>query len=59
MVWDLQGDPLTRISRPEWSNQPEFARPGSYTVTLTLGEGTPLKQKLVVRLAPGVADTGF
>ena len=59
VVWDLQGDPLVRIPRPEWSDQPEFVRAGTYTVTLTPGEGAALKQKLVVKLAPGVADPGF
>jgi hypothetical protein len=59
VVWDLQRDPLARISRPEWNDQPEFVRPGAYTVTLTPSEGTPVKQTLVVRLAPGVADPGF
>ncbi len=59
VVWDLQRDPLTRISRPEWNDQPEFVRPGPYTVTLTPAEGAALKQTLVVKLAPGVADPGF
>jgi hypothetical protein len=59
VVWDLQRDPLGRIPRPEWSDQPEFVRAGTYTVTATIGEGRALKQKLVVKVAPGVADPGF
>ena len=59
VVWDLQGDPQTRIPRPEWSGQPEFVRAGTYTVTLSQGEVTPIKRNLVVRLAPGVADPGY
>jgi len=59
VVWDLQGDPQARIPRPEWSNQPDLVRAGTYTVTAALGEGRALKQPLVVKVAPGVADPGF
>jgi hypothetical protein len=59
VTWDLQRDPKERIDRPEWNGQPEFVRAGTYTVTLTLGDLPPQKQKLQVRLAPGTADPGF
>ncbi len=59
VMWDLQGEAIGRIPRPEWSGQPEFVRAGTYTVTLTAGDGPEIKQKLVVKLAPGAADPGF
>jgi photosystem II stability/assembly factor-like uncharacterized protein len=60
IVWDLQRDPKQKIDRIEWSGQPEFVRPGVYTVTLTYGDGrVPLKQTLTVKQVPGTADPGF
>ena len=53
VVWDLQREPHQRIDRPEWNDQPEFAPPGKYTVTLTYGERKPIKQALDLRHAPG------
>src|SRR5437870_5223081 len=53
VAWDLQREPHERIERPEWSDQPEFAPPGKYTVTLTYGEQKPIKQTLDLRHAPG------
>ncbi len=58
-VWDLERDPKERIGRPEWSNQPEFVKPGKYTVSLTYGKEKPVKQTLEVKVADGVADPGF
>ena len=56
VVWDLQREPHQRIDRPEWNDQPEFAPPGKYTVTLTYGERKPIKQTLDLRHAPGAGD---
>ena len=58
MVWDLQRDPKERIDRPEWSGQPEFVKPGKYTVTLTYGKQPPIKQTIDVKLARGAEDEG-
>ncbi len=58
VVWDLQGEPKQRIDSPEWSNQPAFVRPGTYTVTLTRGKDRPLKQTLEVRVAKGAELPG-
>jgi len=57
VVWDLQIERERRIPRPEWNDQPEFVPPATYTVSLTQGERPAFKQKLVVRWAPGVADS--
>ena len=58
VVWDLQRDSKERIDRPEWSGQPEFVKPGKYTVTLTYGKQPPIKQTVEVKLAPGASDEG-
>ena len=58
VAWDLQRDPKERIDRPEWSGQPEFVKPGKYTVTLTYGKRPPIKQTVEVKLAPGAEDEG-
>ncbi|MBI5710829.1 MAG: hypothetical protein HZC42_11080 [Candidatus Eisenbacteria bacterium] len=60
VTWDLQaGEPWERMPRPEWTNQPAFVRPGSYTVKLRYGTRQALERKLQVQVAPGVADPGF
>jgi hypothetical protein len=59
VAWDLQRDSKERMPRPEWSNQPEFVKPGRYTVTLTYGKEPPIKQTVDVKLAPGTEDPGF
>ena len=56
VVWDLQREPRERIERTEWSGQPEFVRPGAYTVKLTYGKEPEQKQTVVVSLATGTAD---
>jgi len=56
VAWDLQRERTQRIPRPEWNDAPEFVPAGTYTVTLTLGEATPRRAKLVVRHAPGIED---
>lgn len=57
VVWDLQPDPEGRLRSETYPGQPEFVPAGTYTVTLTAGDAAPIKQKLDVRLAPGV-DVG-
>ena len=54
VVWDLQPDPEGQLHRETYPNQPEFVPAGTYTVTLTAGTATPIKQSLVVKVAPGV-----
>jgi hypothetical protein len=59
VTWDLQRPAVERIDRPEWSDQPEFVKPGTYTVTLTFGKQPPIKRTLEVRMAPGTEDPEF
>lgn len=54
VVWDLQPEQEGRLRRETYPNQVEFVPAGIYTVTLTAGNAQPIKQKLVVRVAPGV-----
>ena len=56
VTWDLQRTPHERMPRPEWSDQPEFVKPGRYTVTLTYGKRPPIKQTVEVKLAEGTED---
>lgn len=55
VVWDLQPDPEGRLRSEIYPGQPEFVPAGTYTVTLTAGDAAPIKRKLEVRVAAGVA----
>jgi hypothetical protein len=56
VTWDLQREPLERLGRSEWGDQPEFLPPGNYTVKLTYGKQVEQKQPLILRHAAGTAD---
>jgi hypothetical protein len=56
VTWDLQREPLERLGRSEWGEQPEFLPPGSYTVKLSYGKQPDQKQPLTLRHAAGTAD---
>ncbi len=55
VTWDLTaGEPRTRIAREEFAGQPQFVRPGVYTVRLTVGKARAIERMLEVKTIPAV-----
>lgn len=55
IVWDLvPGEPRDRIRRAEWAGQPEYVRPGRYTVTLAAGKARARERTFEVTALPGM-----
>jgi photosystem II stability/assembly factor-like uncharacterized protein len=58
VVWDLvPGEPRQRVRRTESAGQPQYARPGTYRVTLTAGKAAPRIRAVEIKALPGTYST--